>query len=67
MTISDALLGAWQGCVKNANERSRKVDVGGGLFLNALNDLTLSSRDDGLEFVVDLADFSVQAGLTTSA
>jgi hypothetical protein len=48
---------------ENAGKRRGEVDVGGGFFLDRLNDAALAAGDDVVELVVDFADFGVEAGL----
>jgi hypothetical protein len=41
----------------------REEDVGAGLFLDGLNDVSLARGKDGVQLVVDLTDFGVKTGL----
>jgi hypothetical protein len=49
--------------VENAYEGSRVVDVGCRLFLDRLDDTSLSGSYDGVELVVDIADLGVKPAL----
>lgn len=48
---------------QNARERCRKIDVGSSFFLNSLHDVAFSTRDDVVEFVVDLTNLRMETAL----